>query len=267
MLRIVAFAATLIMVTGAARAQQPPTTPAPTTPAPTTSTTPATATPTTPEQFEQSRQEYAAAAGAYERGDYDVALKHFQAAYQLAPSPELWFNIGRCHERLGRWAEAATAYERYLAGKPTVEDAVQIRERISDLRLRAHEAARLVQAPPPVVLPPPPAPAPPPRSLRAPAIALGAVTVALAAGGVGTWFSEWSDYQSRKNACQGTCSAASLDGLRTRVQTAEVAAAALWAVAGAALVADVTLWILDARRRHGERPPATASAADFVVRF
>ncbi|MCU1282712.1 MAG: Thiol-disulfide isomerase, partial [bacterium] len=105
--------------------------------------------PTTPEQFELSRKEYADGAQAYERGDYDVALRHFQAAYDSAPSPELWFNIGRCHERLGRWAEAATAYDRYLAGKPTFDDAVQIREHISDLRLRAHEAARLAQPPAP----------------------------------------------------------------------------------------------------------------------
>jgi tetratricopeptide (TPR) repeat protein len=221
--------------------------------------------PTTPEQFEASRQHYAAGAAAYERGEYDVALGQFQAAYDAAPSPELWFNIGRCHERLGRWAEAAAAYERYLAGKPTVEDAVQIRERISDLKLRAHEAARLAQpAPPPAPAPTTP---PPPRSLRAPAIALAAVTVALAAGGSGTWFSEWSDYQSHRAACNGMCTPASLDGLRTRVQTAEVAAATLWAVAGAALVADVTLWILDARRRHGERNLATARAAGLAVTF
>src|SRR6476620_1203620 len=85
--------------------------------------------PTTPEQFESARQAYAEGAAAYERGAYEKALEHFQNAYDLAPSPEFCCNIARCHERLGRWAEAAAAYDRYLAGKPTVEDAVQIRER------------------------------------------------------------------------------------------------------------------------------------------
>lgn len=255
--------AAALVLTGAAAARAQPTD----TPAPPAAATPAAATPapTTPEQFEASRAEYSAGAAAYEHGDYDVALVHFQAAYKLAPSPELWFNIGRCHERLGRWTAAASAYESYLAGKPTVDDAAQIREHISDLRLRAAEAARLAQPPP---APAPPPPAPPSRSLRAPAIALAAVTVALAAGGVGTYFSEWSDYQSRRAACQSQCTAAALDGLRSRVQTAEVAAAALWAVAGAALVADVTLWILDARQhRHAERQTATAGAGGLAVHF
>ena len=208
--------------------------------------------PTTPEQFERSRQAYAEGAAAYERGEYDKALAHFQNAYDLAPSPEFWFNIARCHERLGRWAAAATAYERYLAGKPTVEDAVQIRERISDLHVRAAEVARLQQPPPaPVVIAPPSRP-----SLRVPALVMLGVTVALAGGGAGAYFSEWSDYQSQKSACNGRCSPAQLDGLRTRVLTAQVTGGALWALAGAALVADVILWIAEAKRGQHERRSA-----------
>jgi hypothetical protein len=222
------------------------TTPPTTTPAPTAPTTPP---PTTPEQFERSRQAYAEGAAAYERGNYDKALAHFQNAYDLAPSPEFWFNIARCHERLGRWAEAASAYERYLSGKPTVEDAIQIRERISDLRVRAAEAARVQQSPAPVVIAPPPER---PR-LVVPALVMLGVTVTLAAGGAGAYFSEWSDYQAQKSACMGNCSPAQLDGLRTRVFTAQVAGGVLWALAGASLVADVILWIADGKRGPHER--------------
>src|SRR5260370_21335714 len=106
MLRTVLSLALLLLAAPCAWGQQPPASP----PA-------ATVKPTTPEQFEESQKRYAAGASAYERGEYDVALAHFQAAYDAAPSPEFWFNIGRCHERLGRWAEAAAAYESYLAGK------------------------------------------------------------------------------------------------------------------------------------------------------
>ena len=223
------------------------------------------ATPTTPQQFETSHKQYDEGARAYERGAYDVALKHFQTAYDLAPSPVFWFNIGRCHERLGRWAEAASAYERYLAGQPTVEDAVQIRERISDLKLRAREAARLSQ--------PPPAPparvviVPPPRSLRVPALAMLGVTVALAAGATGVYLSEWSEYQTARARCNGSCSPQSADGLRTRVQAAQAVGGALYVLAGAALVADVVLWIVDAHRPHAERHLKAARAAALEVRF
>jgi hypothetical protein len=115
-----------------------------------------------------------------------------------------------------------------------------------------------------VLAAPPPLPAPPRRRLRVPALALAGVTVVLGAGGVGAWFSEWSDYQARRAACQSRCSPDSVDGLRTRVQAAEVTAGALWALAGAVLVADVVLWILDGRRPEERR---MARAARLGVAF
>jgi tetratricopeptide repeat protein len=223
--------------------------------------TPPPATPTTPDEFEVSRRASDEGARAYARGEYDLALKRYEAAYNAAPSAEIWFHIARCHERLGRWSDAAIAYEHYLAGKPAGDDAVQIRERISDLRLRAQEAARLT--PPPPALSPPPAPSPP-RSLRVPAFALLGVTVALVAGGTGAYFSEWSEYQAKRSACVMRCSPESIDGLDTRVRTAEIAAGTLYAFAGAALVADVILWVVDARQRR-ERRGSFAQAGALVT--
>lgn len=221
--------------------------------------------PTTPEEYEQSRRDYAEGARLYQQGEYDLALKRFQAAYRAAPSPEFWFNIARCHERLGRWAEAAAAYESYLAGKPNVDDAVQIRERISDLRVRAAEVARLSTPPPPSLPPPAPSSPPPRASLRVPALALLGVTVALGAGGAGAWLSEWSDYSTAKSACMSSCSPQSVDGLRTRVHQAEVAAGVLWAFAGAALVADVILWAIDARQRRERNLPSLRAGVAAVT--
>jgi hypothetical protein len=221
--------------------------------------TPAPATPTTPDEFEVSRRASDEGARAYARGEYDLALKRYEAAYNAAPSAEIWFHIARCHERLGRWSDAANAYEHYLQGKPGSDDAVQIRERISDMRLRAQEAARLT--PPPA--PPTPA-ATAPRSLRVPAIALLGVTVALVAGGTGAYFSEWSEYQATRSACVMRCSPDSVDGLNTRVRTAEIAAGTLYAFAGAALVADVILWVVDARQRR-ERHGSVAQTRALVT--
>ncbi|MCU1276687.1 MAG: hypothetical protein JWM53_233, partial [bacterium] len=118
----------------------------------------------------------------------------------------------------------------------------------------------------------PPAPAPPPlptprASLRVPALVLLGVTVALAATATGVYLSEWSDYQSQRTACMAQCSPQALDGLRTRITTAQVAGGVLFGLAGTALVADVILWIADARRPRAERRLATAAAGALEVRF
>jgi hypothetical protein len=166
--------------------------------------------PITPEQFELARTQVEEGIKARDRGELDLALEHFRAAYALAPSPEI---------------------------KQHILD-VKVR------RLEAHVA--------------PPAPAPQPivqahkPSLRVPALALLGVSIALAAGGVGAWFSEWSEYTAQRHACLQMCAPSSLDGLRTRVADAQIAGAVLWSLAGAALVADVVLWIVEGRR-HRER--------------
>lgn len=49
------------------------------------------------------------------RGDFAAALPKFNAAYELYPSPNLLLNIGTSLLHTGRYAAAATAYERYLA--------------------------------------------------------------------------------------------------------------------------------------------------------
>jgi len=52
------------------------------------------------------------------RGDKAQALKKFQAAYAAYPSPKLWFNIGQVERDLGHAAEAAEAFEKFLALVP-----------------------------------------------------------------------------------------------------------------------------------------------------
>src|ERR1700755_155611 len=46
--------------------------------------------------------------------DFREALREFQLAAALAPTAEVWFNIGRSYEELGEYAQAASALERYL---------------------------------------------------------------------------------------------------------------------------------------------------------
>jgi tetratricopeptide (TPR) repeat protein len=218
--------------------------------------TPDPVTPTTPSEFEQSRQMFEKGQRAYERGDYEIALMRFQSALAAAPSGEIHFNVARCYERLGRWELAAAAYEQYLKDKP-VNEAAELREKIADLRVRAAESKAAV--PQQVIV------SAPQRSLRVPAIVMLVATVALAGAGTGAYLSEWSDYQARRDACGGQCSRESLEQLRNRVQVAEISGGVLWALAGASLVADVVLWVLDSK--HPRERKVSARGGGLEVRF
>ena len=52
---------------------------------------------------------------ALRQGLYLDALKHFQRAYALFPSPKLHFNMGQVYSELGRPLEALDHYERFTA--------------------------------------------------------------------------------------------------------------------------------------------------------
>src|SRR5262245_13080861 len=126
--------------------------------------------------IDDAKAAFAAGKEAFERGDYEVALTNFQRANSLVPAPSLQYNIGNCQERLGRYREAASSFERYLelSGPPNTDDERDLQEklraRIAANKKRAAEA----QPPPPPVYqqpmyqPPPPTyyvpPTPPPPS-------------------------------------------------------------------------------------------------------
>jgi tetratricopeptide (TPR) repeat protein len=69
---------------------------------------------------------------------YADALRAFEAANQVAPGevPELTFNLALTHERLGRRADAASAYREYLAARPDAPDRARIEATIRALSAR-----------------------------------------------------------------------------------------------------------------------------------
>jgi tetratricopeptide (TPR) repeat protein len=216
------FALVLVLLCGRARAQEAP---------------------PTPNQFDAARTYYDAGVAAYERKDYDAALRAFHTAYATLPSPEFQYNIARCWERLGKWDFAANALERYLGGKTDVPDAGELRLHVLELRAKARdEEQRAVVAS---------LPRPPERrtDLRIAAWAVLGGAVALGAAGTGAYLSEWSEYSERRDACAGTCSPESLQGLHGRVGTAQIVGGTLLGLAAAAAVVDVALWILTVRHR------------------
>src|SRR5262249_39014535 len=80
---------------------------------------------------------------AFERGDYEAALAAYQRANMILPAPNLYYNIGATYERLGRYQEAALAFDKYfeMAGAPANDEG-------KDLQDKVHVRAEAERQPP-----------------------------------------------------------------------------------------------------------------------
>jgi Flp pilus assembly protein TadD len=55
--------------------------------------------------------------------DWDLLERRWRTAAEDGGMPEAWFNLGVCQERLGRWAEARSSYQRALELQPAFREA------------------------------------------------------------------------------------------------------------------------------------------------
>jgi len=120
-----------------------------------------------------AQQHLAAATAAFEKGDYEDALKELRIAYTLEQQPEILYAIGQVHVRMGNCADAVTFYERFLATSPPADKADKANEAIETCKKVLAE-----QKPPP---PPPPPPSPPPSPPPTPVAAIDRPV----------WYSDW----------------------------------------------------------------------------
>src|SRR5438105_11377844 len=74
------------------------------------------------DKTERARIHLKAAIAYYDEARYDDAVREMEAAYALKPLPDLQYNLAQCYERLGRYVDAAKAYETYLQQSPTAPD-------------------------------------------------------------------------------------------------------------------------------------------------
>jgi len=74
--------------------------------------------------IDDAKKAFAEGKAAFERGDYEQALAAYQRANMILPAPNLYYNIGATYERLGRFQEAALAFDKYfeMAGAPTTDE-------------------------------------------------------------------------------------------------------------------------------------------------
>jgi len=103
---------------------------------------------------------------AHKAGDLDKALSELQAAYAIAPKPQLLYALGQIYTKLGRCPEASGVYRRFLASGSNRRTAQVVKQAIESCKPRTEPAA-----PPPPPPPSPPSPLdreePPPPPARA----------------------------------------------------------------------------------------------------
>ncbi len=80
-------------------------------------------------------------AEALRRGDYAIALEHFQRAYAAYPSENLRYNVGVALGGLGRYPEAIEAFEMFLARDPDAPPVAReyAKARVKELAARCGE--------------------------------------------------------------------------------------------------------------------------------
>jgi hypothetical protein len=91
----------------------------------------------TPAQRKQADRHFAEGKRLFGQEAWDEALVAFEAANAIAPHPVVLANIGLCHERAGRVAEALAVYRAFIADpKVSEEQADEIWARIDALEAR-----------------------------------------------------------------------------------------------------------------------------------
>ncbi len=118
--------------------------------------------------IDDAKKAFGEGKAAFERGDYETALNAYQRANTILPAPNLYYNIGATYERLGRYQEAALAFDKYfeMAGPPASDEDKDFQEKLR-VRLEADRKRQDVVTPQPQQ-PAQPQPVNPPPSYRQP---------------------------------------------------------------------------------------------------
>ncbi|AKF11050.1 PEGA domain-containing protein [Sandaracinus amylolyticus] len=68
----------------------------------------------------EARERFERALELYDEGLLDQALVEFRRAYEVAPAPQVLFNLGQVYASLGRAVESVDAFEQYLREMPSL---------------------------------------------------------------------------------------------------------------------------------------------------
>jgi hypothetical protein len=90
-----------------------------------------------PGSSKEAGEHFRKAEAADKAARYADAISEYEAAYAIAPKPDVLFNIAVDQEKLGQLAEAADTFQRYLDERDTpASDADAVTVRIAELRAK-----------------------------------------------------------------------------------------------------------------------------------
>lgn len=108
---------------------------------------PAAADPPRSEDTAEAKTLFDAGSRAFDLGQYDQAIDHFEKAYRLSGAPALLLNIAQAHRLAGHCGEAARFYKRFLEKNPKTTRRAEIEARRAEME--ACEARRGDEKPEP----------------------------------------------------------------------------------------------------------------------
>lgn len=164
----------------------------------------------------------------YREGKFEAAWIEFSSAYEIAPLPDLVFNLARCEVKMNRIKEAIGHYNEFLQMRPDDPESDRIRDEVTRLDRQLRGVPEPVAPPPP-----PPPPEPPARKFPLGTVILGSSTALfLIFGGVGVGVAS-SRYNDLASSCKPGCSPDQVNSVRTPAN----AGYAMFGLAAAAAVA------------------------------
>src|SRR5262245_24150773 len=87
-------------------------------------------------QLATAKQHFERGKELYRTGKYEEAIREFNQADRVRPSPILIFNIGLALERLGRCKDAILHFERYLREQPDADNRADTEQKIAAQRTK-----------------------------------------------------------------------------------------------------------------------------------
>ena len=212
----------------------------------------AQATPSQQDAREQAKAHYLAGKLLKEKGDYDGAISEYRTAYDLAPNPELLFNLGLVYRLSGKPQQALDSFEKYLAASPDGRGSAKARAFVQELKSGLAESPPETTTPvplaasttPPAVAPSSAKPSRPRSRWIAPGVTLAGVGVAITGGAL---LGSVAVFANSHRTCIGMGNCAS--SATQSQQSTAYAGYALTAIGGAAAAAGLIGWIVTWRHR------------------